>query len=284
MTYIDSLKNLFSPDDLRLISQLAKKQNKIEKKWKDKFKKYSQEQTAIIVKKAIKTGRLDFSSIDYGSLLIEHKYDVTKEAYQQAKNTPAKSSLAGKAKAKMGIVERIRKEYETYKKKKKLPKDLRKKAQELKRDYIKKLQALYQRSSEDFREGKKVSQEEIVERVQDAMGIGPARATTIVNTETTRYYNDTRREFYDELDAVTHYLFVCIRDQRTTKWCKTRDKLVYEKESEYLKKETPPVHWNCRSELLPLTKQNPEHRRYINSKARARENNSPARLPPGWTK
>lgn len=283
VTYLSSLKNLFTDDDLRLISLLAKKQNTIEKKWKNKFKDYAQKETEKIVKKAIKTGRLDCSSIDYSELLIEHKLDVTVQAFNQSKKTPAKSSLAGKAKTR-GIIEKIRQQYNNYKKKKKLPKDLQQKAKELKRDYIKKLQEAYQRYSEDFRSGEVVSQEELVNRIKDAVGAGPGRATTIVNTETTRYYNDTRKEFYDDLDAVTHYLFVCIRDLRTTKWCKTRDKLVYEKTGFYLDRETPPVHWNCRSELLPLTMENPEHARYIRSKSRARKNNSPEPLPKGWNK
>lgn len=152
----------------------------------------------------------------------------------------------------------------------------------LKNEYLKKTRGAWERYSKDFRSGEVVTREEIITRIQKASGTTRKHASTIVNTETTYYYNKIRREYYDQSEDVVAYLFVPVRDAATTKWCKTRRNIVYLKDSKYLQKETPPIHWNCRSELLPLTMQNPSHLRLIEDKSLRRENRRPEKLHPKW--
>jgi uncharacterized protein with gpF-like domain len=104
----------------------------------------------------------------------------------------------------------------------------------------------------------------------------------IVATETTRYYNDVRHEIYSQSEDINHFLFMSIRDFRTTEWCKTRNGLVYKKEDPLYLREKPPCHWNCRSEMVPLTDVNPRHEKMINDPSIARRNNKCKPLPPGW--
>jgi SPP1 gp7 family putative phage head morphogenesis protein len=129
---------------------------------------------------------------------------------------------------------------------------------------------------------RKVTRAEIAVEVKKKVAVAYSRAKMTLETETTRNYNATRRAVYDTSPDVTHYLFVAVRDFRTTKWCKSRDKLVYKKGDPLLDKETPPIHWNCRSEMLPLTPQNPVHLRLINSKEHSRRNHSCEPMPRGW--
>ena len=164
----------------------------------------------------------------------------------------------------------------------KLPGRQRKIAEELKKAYLKKTQETWKRYSKDFRNGDSGEKAAIIQKVKDAGRTTFARAKTIVETETTKYYNQARKDYYDESDDVTHYLYVPIRDAATTKWCKSRQMVVYTKGTKFLRDETPPIHWNCRSEILPLTPQNPRHKKLIDDKSRRRENRSPEPLPRGW--
>lgn len=175
--------------------------------------------------------------------------------------------------------------WDRWRKKKVVRKKQQSYADRIKKAYIKKVQSVWKKYSEDFREGNDADKEFIIDKVKKAAATVKPRAQTIVNTETTRYYNDTKLQIYDQSPDVTHYLFMAIRDFRTTKWCKEgvgRHGIVYTKGSYYIMKERPPCHWNCRSEFLPLSPLNPSHRKIIADMSRHRENRRPAELPPGW--
>jgi SPP1 gp7 family putative phage head morphogenesis protein len=117
-----------------------------------------------------------------------------------------------------------------------------------------------------------------------ATRVGAKRGNMIVATETTRYFNQARQAFYDEVPSVTHYLFIAIRDHRTTKWCKSRNGLVFEKGTELFKRNRPPTHYNCRSEIVPLNRFNPRHKAMIDDKSIQAKNNKMEPLLPGWNK
>lgn len=156
-------------------------------------------------------------------------------------------------------------------------------AEKIKKAYIKKVQSVWVKYGEEFRSGITAETTEAVRQIKEGADVVYSRAKMIVETETTYYYNKSRRTVYDESPDVTHYLFVSVRDHATTKWCKTRHGLVYKKGDPLLDKETPPIHWNCRSEILPLTWHNPAHRKLIEDLSRRRRNNTCEPLPPGWT-
>jgi SPP1 gp7 family putative phage head morphogenesis protein len=189
-----------------------------------------------------------------------------------------------------GSLARIRELYDLYRKTGRLPKRIKDAAKRIKDQYLRKTQSAWRKYSYEYREGDVATQERVIQKIKDAANTAQARAKTIVRTETTNYYNQTRREIYDRSDAVTHYLFLAIRDQATTKWCtdrtvdgkRGRHGLVYRKDDPLTEKETPACHWNCRSEMVPLIPLNPRHKILIEDDKIQRRNNTCAPLPKGW--
>lgn len=157
-------------------------------------------------------------------------------------------------------------------------------AKKVKKQYLDRCKSVFEQVSQDFRSGKVYDKKEIVKVLTNASDGAKARGKMIVETETTRYYNQARKSYYDRSDDVTHYLFLAILDTATTEWCKTRHKLVYTKGEAVTTQETPPVHWNCRSEMTPLTPLNPRHKAIIDNARNLRDNRNPAPLPKGWNK
>jgi SPP1 gp7 family putative phage head morphogenesis protein len=174
--------------------------------------------------------------------------------------------------------------WDKWRRKKKVPKRQKEISKRIERAYLDKVQSVWEKYSEQFRVGTVETQASVRAHIVEATETTFARAKTIVQTETTRYYNAARRQIYDQSKDVTHYLFVAIRDSATTKWCNTRRGLVYTKDTKFLELETPPIHWNCRSEILPLSPLNPAHLVLINDLSRRRENNSPTKLPKEWNR
>lgn len=168
--------------------------------------------------------------------------------------------------------------------KRKAPVKIQQQAKQIKAKYLDKCQQVYQKYSAAFRSGEVYNQKKVVADVKRVGETTLSRAKVIVTTETTRYYNDVRRNYYDQSDTITHYLYVAIRDHRTTEWCKDRNGLVYAKDDPISERETPPIHFSCRSEMLPLSPFNPKHKRLIDNKSLARRNNSPKPLMKNWNK
>lgn len=216
--------------------------------------------------------------------LVFQSFRVTEEAIRSVKN-PVKKTKADLAKPPKGRMPRTLKGlmelWDEWRARTYIPPREREFAKRVKTEYLKKIRSVWEKESYAFRTGK-TTKDDVIQKVQEASKSSHARAKLIVETETTRYYNSTRKAIYDLSNDVTHYLFIAIRDQRTTKWCKTRDGLVYEKGSDFLKRETPPCHWNCRSEIVPLTPMNPSHLKLIHDKSIQRGNRKPEPLPKGW--
>lgn len=83
-----------------------------------------------------------------------------------------------------------------------------------------------------------------------------ARVETIVRTNTIKSYNYGRRKQFEapELKGfVVAYQFSAIIDQRTTKVCDSLDQNIYNVGDPYIERITPPVHFQCRSLLIPIT-------------------------------
>ncbi len=103
-----------------------------------------------------------------------------------------------------------------------------------------------------------VSQAEIVKQVIAAnTSLAERHAITMVRTKTTEVYNAARKTYWetDDLakDVVVAYQFSAIMDDRTSDICSSLDENIYEKGS-YIDRVTPPLHFNCRSQLIPITK------------------------------
>jgi SPP1 gp7 family putative phage head morphogenesis protein len=211
-----------------------------------------------------------------GLLLVEEDREL--------EGRPPLARLADKKPGAPSSLPELRAWWDRYRKTKKATPRVRKLARDLKARYLEALRKTWEKASVSFRDGEEFDQQQAIAAVTKAAEVGASRGRMIVATETTRYYNTVRREAYDKVDGVTHYLFISVRDHRTTKWCKCRSGLVYAKDSDVFTRETPPIHWNCRSEITPLVKYNPSHRKLIADETRRRENVRCEPLPKGWNK
>lgn len=296
---IKKLNGMISPQDMMRLSSAAEKAQELENKYVNKTKYFYNKIDDLVEDYIMRHGELP-KDIDFAELFMNHSFEVQAEAlkiskrdvelYHHSKGGPPKK-LAKKKKKKTKAPPRARvntsfidlmRRWDEYRQTKKPTRRVKSITSKIQKEYLKKTQSVWKQYSSAFRDGDIETKTEIAERVKQAGRTTYARAKTIVETETTYYYNKTRKEFYDKSPDVTHYLFVSIRDKATTKWCKTRKGLVYEKGSKFIKEETPPIHWNCRSEILPLTPQNPVHKKLIDDKSLRRENNKPEPLPSGW--
>lgn len=274
--------------DISRLKNSAKIAQKLENEWDRKIAKAIKSSAALDADRISAGGEI--VPPDFDALFVEHYFAVKIAALELAvsERELSQKHLASGPRS----LREIMRLYDAWRRGVYKPKGPLKRAKEIKKKYVDAVQRTWKKYSEDFRHGGAETQTEIVEKVQEAAETTTARAQTIVRTETTRYYNDARRAYYDQGDEVTHYLFVAVRDKATTPWCTSqkvngkrgRSGLVYAKSDPLLDKETPPVHWNCRSELLPLNRFNPVHRKLIADPNAQRRNHVCAELPPGWNK
>jgi len=69
-------------------------------------------------------------------------------------------------------------------------------------------------------------------------------------TKTTEVFNRGRRDYFDSTGVVAAYQYSAILDGRTSDICRNLHGRVFEKD----KAPTPPLHFNCRSVLIPITR------------------------------
>lgn len=277
-----------STSDIARLKNSAKIAQRVETKWDTKIRR-AIDAGAKLDAERISAGA-DLVPPDFDTLFIEHYFDTQIQALTLAEK---ETELESKRLAQIPrTLKQIMELYDRWRKGLYTPKGPARQAQSIKKAYIAAINSTWKAYSDDFRNGGEQVQAEIVKEVRQAAESTAPRAQTIVRTETTRYYNDARRAYYDQGDDVTHYLFLAVRDKATTPWCTSqtvngkrgRSGLVYAKNDPLLDKETPPVHWNCRSELLPLNRFNPVHRKLIADPAAQRRNHVCHALPPGWNK
>ncbi len=275
--YLDS-------NDIHRLSNSASTAEKLEAKYRSKMKSLFQKVTERTAMSILRHGSPMYVQPDFLDIIMEHWFEVTQAAYRISVNeTELRRSPYNKLARKMPTkLPDLMFQWDSWRKRRISTKSQRDIADKLKQMYLAKVQSVWEKHSHDFVNGSIVQKEEIALKMAAEAQTTYARGKTIVDTETTRYYNKVRRDFYDKSNDVTHYLFVAIRDHRTTKWCKSRHFVVYEKGSLYLDKETPPIHWSCRSELLPLTALNPRHLILIKDASKQRKNRNPEPLPKGW--
>jgi len=82
-------------------------------------------------------------------------------------------------------------------------------------------------------------------------------AATVARTKTTEIYNQARKTYWDTdpiaSQIIEAYEFSAILDDRTSEVCSKLDGKIFEK-GDYTSIITPPLHFNCRSLLVPITK------------------------------
>lgn len=280
---IDQLSRIIPVKELSNLIHLAKKTQSLEAKWRGKMDRYFNKvasETADAILKGYTEPEVDFEKV-----FVEHFFDVAFEALDSTKRmSPVPSKLAYPVGPKPRSLKALMQLWDKWRKQGQAPSRQKAIAAKVKKEYLKKVQKVVGEYQRRAGSGEIIQKEEIVHSLETRSKMDHARAVTVVNTETTRYWNQVRRDTYDQVDDVTHYLYVPVRDHATTKWCKTRAFVVYKKGDPILKRETPPIHWNCRSELLPLSRLNPAHLKLIMNPALQRRNRSPAPLPPNFNR
>ena len=99
---------------------------------------------------------------------------------------------------------------------------------------------------------------EIIKELKElAPDISDVWLETVVRTKITEIYNEGAKSYYENdpiaSKAVVAYQFSAVLDDRTTDCCAQLDKSIYEL-GDYVDEVTPPLHFNCRSLLIPITK------------------------------
>lgn len=103
-----------------------------------------------------------------------------------------------------------------------------------------------------------VTEGEIVKLLRDELSENTDKwIRTVVRTKTTEFYNSARRSYWENdsiaKQLVEAYQFSAIMDERTSEICKHLDQKIFSLDSD-VSRVTPPLHFNCRSLLVPLTK------------------------------
>lgn len=98
----------------------------------------------------------------------------------------------------------------------------------------------------------------LVKQIREAMTEETEKwLATVVRTKTTEMYNRGRKSYWDNDDIakqiVEAYQFSAIMDERTSEVCAHLDGKVFEK-GDFADRIVPPLHFNCRSVLVPITK------------------------------
>lgn len=103
-----------------------------------------------------------------------------------------------------------------------------------------------------------LSEEQIVKKIKEEMAdVSERWMSTVVRTKTTEMFNEARKTYWetDEIakEIVEAYEFSAILDDRTSEICESLDGKIFKK-GDFIDRVTPPLHFNCRSVLIPITK------------------------------
>ncbi len=311
---LQQLATVLGGEDVRRIEDNARIAEALEQRWVANFDKLWRKLLDDLLDTIAEHGEVRWPADlqqQIGALLIEHEMQTIVAATTTI--TPAEYVRAAKGDPKKWPTDlaRIRQLWDQWRHTGKLPGRTADQARAIKTLYIRRVQQAWQKNGADFingdtskvmgygaedsdrnatgRNGRAVvwnptafDRESARAALERAFAVPRARAKTIVETETTRYYNTVRVNTYNAIDSVAGYLFVIVRDAGTTKWCRSRAGVVFFKGTALLHHNTPPCHYNCRSELLPLSKLNPAHRKLLENKSLWAENRRLVPLLPEW--
>jgi SPP1 gp7 family putative phage head morphogenesis protein len=121
----------------------------------------------------------------------------------------------------------------------------------------------------------------IKKKLAEAWKAPRARAETIFRTESTKYFASAQVKFFEDAPYVIGFLFDSVRDNSRTPICHSRHGLIYRPGTDLLDKNTPALHYNCRSHLIPLVN-DPQNMKMLADPKRDPEKVKVVPLPRGW--
>lgn len=267
------LGDILDTEDYYRLSDQAITHQKVERKWKRKFRESIFEAAFRALDDLAQTGELNEDNFDFDGLVVENAIDAMAAGLKKPRLVPTKLAKKPALHTIFEMWDRWRKKPSTAQKKN---------GTDIKKLFLHTVQQFWKTNSGEFRRGDTYDMQAAKDAFAKRARIVVARADMIVQTESCRNYVAAIQILYKSVDSITHYLFVSILDKRCTAWCKTRAGLVYKKGTEIQIRELPPIHWNCRSTILPLSPSNPKHKLLIDDRNRKRENRTCAPLPRGW--
>lgn len=152
----------------------------------------------------------------------------------------------------------------------------------LRKAYLEKLRKKFKAVVPAMLSGEK-SPAEVKAELMEAWGATRSRVGTIFDTETTKYFCQTQVAFFEEDPDIIGFLFDSIRDTARTPICQSRHGLVFRPGTQLLRKNTPALHWRCRSHLIALA-DTEYNRKLLADPQRDPERRALVPLPKGWKK
>mgnify|MGYP000312458100 CR=1 FL=1 len=144
---------------------------------------------------------------------------------------------------------------------------------------LRQIRGAYNFSAKNWLEGKST-----IAEVKASLAESLDRSTwgieRVFRTETTRYFNEARVDYFKETKTVTHYQIFAITDGRISDICNSRHGFVFESHTRH-KKFHPPFHPNCRTILRPLLEKLSRHKKIIKD-GMAMDQRKFKDLPKGW--
>lgn len=103
-----------------------------------------------------------------------------------------------------------------------------------------------------------LSESELVKLIRDEMGeVSERWLGTVVRTKSTEIFNSARKVYWESdpiaKQMIEAYEFSALMDDRVSEVCASLDGKIFTK-GEFVDKICPPLHFNCRSVLVPVTK------------------------------
>lgn len=159
----------------------------------------------------------------------------------------------------LGLPSDMRSLEKLFRDKKSWPKIMRrsnKLTERLRKAYLQKLQRKFKTLLPRILENETTVEEAKAQMMRD-WDASKSRVETIFRTETTKYFAETQVRFFKNDTEIIGFLFDSIRDKARTEICKARHGLIFRPDStgkNGLAENTPALHYNCRSHLIPLAR------------------------------
>jgi SPP1 gp7 family putative phage head morphogenesis protein len=104
---------------------------------------------------------------------------------------------------------------------------------------------------------------DVKEALQRSLGKVDSSVERTFRTETTRWFNESRAEYFESQTSASHVQIFAVTDGRTSHICESRNGFVVPIDEAREKKYLPPFHPNCRTVQRALFENLPSHKRLI---------------------
>lgn len=124
----------------------------------------------------------------------------------------------------------------------------------VKKEYLDLLKGVFKDVADDYYSNPESNTPRSVvnEIIKNTFKKSKTHVNTIVRTETTRYFNEARQEYFSKHTDTDFIQLIAITDGRTSEICEKRDFFVLPIGKSGVKKYKPPFHPNCRTVQSPL--------------------------------